>query len=233
METSDFVIFHYPTSYPTSYAYNFINTPKPYTSFSISSFVSLNLPKKKKEKKISMDNHHDAWGRYAVERGCPSDEGMNGVASSSRNSPFLGTVDDMQLLESGLFRKQYGDYYVGGDGKSVDPRLLSLLEFFRELFVRRRELFRNIFPGLHDEFVEVSKKVGGVVAQVQENRRRAPTTVQRSLSVGSPRTPSGKRGEPPLRLERFKVRTVILAAGVGQGGKGGGGGGQQGSGASK
>jgi hypothetical protein len=189
-----------------------------------------------------MDNHHDAWERYAVERGCPSDEGMNDVASRSRNSPFLGTVDDMQLLESGLFRKQYGDYYVGGDdyfrfqgkdGKSVDPRLLSLLEFFRELFVRRRELFKKIFPGLHDEFVEVSKKVGGVVAHVQENRRRAPMTVQRSLSVGSPRTPSGKRGEPPLRLERFKVRTVTLAAGVGQGGKSGGGGGQQGSGVSK
>jgi hypothetical protein len=187
-----------------------------------------------------MDDHHDSpipgsnAEAYGV-RGYLSDEVMNNIApSSSRNSPFSGTVDDMQLLESGLYRKQYGDnmgddYYrfQGEAGKSVDPRLLPLLEFFRELFVRRRELFKKIFPGIYDEFVELSKKVNGVVAQVQEDRRFP--TMQRSLSVGSPRTPSVKRGEPPLRIERFKVRTVILAAdGIGKDGSG-----QQGSGGSK
>lgn len=189
-----------------------------------------------------MDNHHDApipgsnaWEAYGV-RGYPSEEGMNNIASSSsRNSPFSGTVDDMQLLESGLYRKQYGDnmgddyYRLQAEAGKVDQRLLPLLEFFRELFVRRRELFKKIFPGIYDEFVELSKKVDGVVAQVQEDRRYP--TMQRSLSVGSPRTPSVKRGEPPLRLERFKVRTVILAgSGIGKDGQGSG---QQGSGGSK
>jgi hypothetical protein len=108
-----------------------------------------------------MDDHHDSpipgsnAEAYGV-RGYLSDEVMNNIApSSSRNSPFSGTVDDMQLLESGLYRKQYGDnmgddYYrfQGEAGKSVDPRLLPLLEFFRELFVCSRRYFRGFTMNL-------------------------------------------------------------------------------------
>ena len=92
--------------------------------------------------------------------------------------------------------------------KPVDPRLLSLLKFFRELYVRRRELCKKSFPRHHDEFVELSKKCGGVVPQVQVphlqvNRMRSTPTLQRSLSVGSLRTPSNRGGESDLRLDRF------------------------------
>ncbi|XP_040991501.1 uncharacterized protein LOC121238614 [Juglans microcarpa x Juglans regia] len=192
-----------------------------------------------------LDNRYDAprpesyaWKAYGLLAGYrTADQGMTDIASSSGSSPFPGTLDDMSLLESGLYGNKYGDmvddYYrfEAEAGKSVDPRLLSLLEFFRELYVRRQELFKKIFPGLHDEFVELSKKIRGVVVAQVEGRgtRRPVATLQRSLSVGSPRTPSNKAGELPLRLERFKVRELTLEGdvpvqGAPQGGNGSGGG---------
>ncbi|KAG7948898.1 hypothetical protein I3843_13G032700 [Carya illinoinensis] len=171
-----------------------------------------------------------------------ADQGMNDIASSSGStSLFLGTLDDMSLLESGLYGSKDGDmvddYYrfEAEAGESVDPRLLSLLEFFRELYARRQELSKKIFPGLHDEFVELSRKIREVVAAQVEGRRTRPVaTLQRSLSVGSPRTPANKAGELPLRLERFKVRELTLEGVVPvqgtapQGSNGGGGGGSGG-----
>ncbi|KAK4593136.1 hypothetical protein RGQ29_017332 [Quercus rubra] len=101
--------------------------------------------------------------------------------------------------------------------KLVDPRLLSLLKFFRELYVRRRELCKKSFPRCHDEFVKLSKKCGGVVPQVQVpdlqvNRMRSTPTLQRSLSVGSLRTPSNRGGESDLRLDRFRIRTLNVGS---------------------
>ena len=97
-------------------------------------------------------------------------------------------------------------------------RLLALMEFFRELHFRRRELLRKIFPqAVQDELLELLKNSGMGLRRVKlGNDGTRFTTVQRSLSLGSPRS-SGARDivEPnELRNERFKVRT-INAGGVG------------------
>lgn len=100
-----------------------------------------------------------------------------------------------------------------------DPRLLVLLENLRKLYTERRELFKNIFPELDDNFVESFKKIRATLMQLKTDRLKAQT-LQRSLSVDSPRTPSRKGDEYPLRLERFKVKTLDVYAGAGQDGKG-------------
>ncbi|KAG5237846.1 inhibitor of growth protein [Salix suchowensis] len=149
--------------------------------------------------------------------GYPRCDTGNSMASSSDDSPFFGTFDTMSLLESGLYQQKYDDmsdhYRREQDKKwdSIDSRLLVLLEFFRELIIRKREVFKKLFPELHDEFLGLFKKMGNARA------------LQRSLSVGSPRTPSRNEGESSLRLERFKIRTVIPdGGGQGDTSKGGG-----------
>ncbi|RVW71422.1 hypothetical protein CK203_058100 [Vitis vinifera] len=99
-----------------------------------------------------------------------------------------------------------------------DPRLLVLLENLRKLYTERRELFKNIFPELDDNFVESFKKIRATLMQLKTDRLKAQT-LQRSLSVDSPRTPSRKGDEYPLRLERFKVKTLDVYVGVAQDGK--------------
>lgn len=144
--------------------------------------------------------------------------------SNTGGAPFLGTKNDMSLLESGLLRRNYsdvGDNYYRFEskvGKSIDPKLLALVEFFRELYFRRHELFNKIFPEHHqDNFLdEMPKKVGLVLSRVKSNQTRV-RTMQRSLSIGSPR--EFKRDESEMRLERFKVRTIDLDDGVEQDGK--------------
>ncbi|XVE75546.1 hypothetical protein DITRI_Ditri12bG0102400 [Diplodiscus trichospermus] len=153
--------------------------------------------------------------------GYPSDEqdlpDTSSMVPDREPSPFFGRDDDdLSLLESGLYRRSYGDM---GDnhhriqerakrlGKSIDPRLLVLLEFFREFYVRRQELLKKIFPGLQNESIDFFRKVGRVLAEVKSNQMKVKT-MQRSLSLGSPRTPRGKGDESPLKLERFKIRMV-------------------------
>ncbi|RVW71418.1 hypothetical protein CK203_058098 [Vitis vinifera] len=100
-----------------------------------------------------------------------------------------------------------------------DPRLLVLLENLRKLYTERRELFKNIFPELDDNFVESFKKIRATLLQLKTDRLKVQT-LQRSLSVDSPRTPSRKGDEYPSRLERFKVKTLDVYVGVAQDGKG-------------
>lgn len=145
--------------------------------------------------------------------------------STSTSTSFLGTKNDMSLLESGLLRRNFSDvgenYYrfQSKVGKSVDPRLLALVEFFRELYFRRLELFKKIFPGGHDDkFLEVPKKLGLILAKVKPDQTRAVRTMQRNLSIGSPRDFKGRESE--MRLERFKIRTIDVDDGGVQGGQG-------------
>ncbi|OMP11301.1 hypothetical protein CCACVL1_00579 [Corchorus capsularis] len=109
-----------------------------------------------------------------------------------------------------------------GKSSASDPRLLFLFEFFREFYVRRQELLKKIFPRLQNEFIDIFRRVGRVLGEGKSNNdTTAVRTLQRSLSLGSPRTPSNKGGESPLRLERFKIRTVKLGDDdVQQGGQG-------------
>ncbi|GAV90015.1 hypothetical protein CFOL_v3_33424 [Cephalotus follicularis] len=118
------------------------------------------------------------------------------------SSPFLDTFNDTRLLERVVHRQNYDN-----NMNSVDPRFLMLLEFFRQLYVRRRDLFDKLFPGLQDQFAELLKKFDSILHQEKSDRINT-RALQRSMSLGSPR--------PPLKLERFKVRTVVVDDGSGQ-----------------
>lgn len=148
--------------------------------------------------------------------------------------------DDMSILESGLYKKSYDIGHSGGNfhhhlhdddddedqsgaaaaaGKSndnIDPRLLMLLKYFREFYAREAELFKKVFPGIRKEFAEAFRKIGAMLSQVKMQQSRVKT-MQRSLSLGSHRTRGIGGGEPPGRLQRFKVRTVVVDGGIGQG----------------
>lgn len=164
------------------------------------------------------------------------------MASTSRGGyRFLGIYDDdMSILESGLYKKTYDVDHSGGNfhyhlhddddddqseeaaaaaGKSndnIDTRLLMLLKYFRELCVREAELFKKVFPGIHEEFADAFRKIGAMFSQVKMQQSRVKT-MQRSLSLGSHRTRGIGGGEPPGRLQRFKVRTVVVDDGFAQG----------------
>ncbi|XVE68620.1 hypothetical protein DITRI_Ditri09bG0083100 [Diplodiscus trichospermus] len=179
----------------------------------------------------NMDSHQE----MRPPEGYPSDEhdlpDMSSTVSDMDRCPFFGRDDDddLSLLESGLYRRSYSD--MGDDhhriqerakrlGKSFDPRLLVLLEFFREFYVRRKELLKKIFPGLQNDFIEFFKKVGRLLDEFRSNQVKVKT-MQRSLSLGSPPTPSKEGDESPLRLDRFKIRTVNVYVQGGQGDQGG------------
>lgn len=146
--------------------------------------------------------------------GYPEVEATEADQPSNSGASILGTkINDMSQLESCLLRRNYSD--VGGNyyrfqsnvGKSVDPRFLALVEFFRELYFRRLELFKKIFPGSPDKFLaEMPKKWNLVLSQVKSDQTTRVRTMQRSLSIGSPR--EFKRDGSEMRLERFKVRTI-------------------------
>ncbi|XP_059439028.1 uncharacterized protein LOC132171667 [Corylus avellana] len=189
------------------------------------------------------DDHHETMTKMMKPEGYPSsdDEEMEVYTSTTSesiwNSPFFSTHNDMSLLESGLLQgnmNDMGDNYYrfqAEHGEPVDPRLLSLLVYFRELFVESEQVFKKIFPGLHDEISELLQKFGSAISQVKSDRTRV-RTMQRSLSIGSPRTlcRDGDLESPSAsRLEYFKVRTVRIN-GIGQqGDQGSGGGGGGGS----
>ncbi|KAJ0100836.1 hypothetical protein Patl1_05937 [Pistacia atlantica] len=136
------------------------------------------------------------------------DDEKDMACSSSGNFQFLGIHDDFSLLENPKV----------GSGKSIDPRLVVLLEYFRKLYVRKGDLFKKTFPGIHDEFVDFIKRIGTALSPVMKSdgKMRGVRTLQRSLSIGSPRSRAIDVDESPLRLDRFKIRTVVLDGG-GQG----------------
>lgn len=178
-------------------------------------------------------------------------EGYPEVASEDHQSAsyegssnwFSFAKDDISLLESGLLGKYYGNDQMGDDynyycfesqfGNLSDPRLLAVVEFFRELYFRRRELFGKIFPQHQDQFLEVLKKSGTKLWRVKSGKIQTRfATMQRSLSLGSPRSPGIKGVEPPLRNEWIKVKTISAGGGIG-GSSGGQGGSETKSGSSK
>ncbi|KAJ6428831.1 hypothetical protein OIU84_020478 [Salix udensis] len=97
--------------------------------------------------------------------GYPRYDTPDSSAPSSSDSPFLGSYDDLSLLES------------------IDSRFLMLLESFRDLFIRRNEVFKKLFPELHDEFVGMFKKIGSAdlfIEKPSQVKTRA-LCLQRSL----------------------------------------------------
>ncbi|KAK4797763.1 hypothetical protein SAY86_030089 [Trapa natans] len=123
---------------------------------------------------------------------------------------------------------------------AIDPRLLRS---FKELYHRNRELFQRLFPKFRGEtFAEFSQHFEDMCSEVRRGiscggkskTKRDDSVLQRSLSVGSPMVASREIGGDlePLKIERFKVRTVDIdgppRSGSGQNGSkaGGGGGGK-------
>ena len=150
---------------------------------------------------------------------CASPVAYNMVSNAGSFSySRFGNGDD-SAQQSGW---DHGGNFDGGDGdstrpymirwksgKRVDQRLMMLLEsFYQEIYVKREDFFEKIFPEKHEEFTDVFDKIG---AMLRKNKDKAKhRTMQRSLSVGSPRRP-----------QRFKVKTpnVIVSGSDGQGGQ--------------
>ncbi|KAF8093063.1 hypothetical protein N665_0392s0033 [Sinapis alba] len=161
--------------------------------------------------------------------------------SNCKNSLFFGLLNDSEStrLRSGSMKRQYsdiGDLYHklfkeqhddldNGDdeGSRMDMRVLMGLEYMRELYIGQLELLKKMFPGgAKEKFVGFFNKIGDAMSQFKQDSR-PPTksmTMKRSLSAGSLRVASRgiNIGQPDLRDEWFKVRTVD--AGGGGGGKG-------------
>lgn len=102
--------------------------------------------------------------------------------------------------------------------KPADPRLLAVVEFFREFYNEKVELFRESFPAIYEELADVFKRLGEMFPQGKAKRIKV-RTMKRSLSVGTIR--SAKQGEEStITVERFKVRTLdVDVGGVHQVGK--------------
>jgi len=120
-----------------------------------------------------------------------------------------------------------GDQVVKSDGSSeevdanevklIDPRIINMLEPFRQFYSEREETLKSILPGLHVKLSEFFKMVNTLVLNtVKSNTEKSNArTLKRSLSLGS----------SPLRNERFKVRpidsddTLIVPPGAKNGGE--------------
>ncbi|CAN6978196.1 unnamed protein product, partial [Brassica oleracea var. botrytis] len=160
--------------------------------------------------------------------------------SNCKNSVFFGLFDDSEStrLRSGSMKRQYsdiGDLYHklfkephdDDGGLRMDMRVLTVIEYMRELYVEQLQLLKKMFPGgAKDKFLGFFNKIEDAMSQFKQDSR-PPTkamTMHRSLRAGSPRFTSRgiNLGPPDLRDEWFKVRTVDAGgAGAGGGGKGG------------
>ncbi|XP_075494880.1 uncharacterized protein LOC142532474 [Primulina tabacum] len=103
-------------------------------------------------------------------------------------------------------------------GEKVDPRLLALLESFEEIYVKRRGLFKKIFPGDHDELF---RKIGDAISMKKIMKMKTKKSMRRSQSIGPAYAVRGRGlddGIDEFKLERFKVKTPIVIEEDGQGG---------------
>ncbi|KAL0303541.1 UNVERIFIED_CONTAM: hypothetical protein Sradi_6222200 [Sesamum radiatum] len=104
-------------------------------------------------------------------------------------------------------------------GKRVDPRLLTLLESFGEIYMERQEFFKKIFGGNTHE--EVFKKIGNALKRKKEMKKAG--SMPRSLSMRAIKQRGVDDEIDGFKLKRFKVRTpnvvVVGQDGAGQGGQ--------------
>ncbi|KAJ8435488.1 hypothetical protein Cgig2_033227 [Carnegiea gigantea] len=75
--------------------------------------------------------------------------------------------------------------------KSIDPRIINILEPFRQFYSEREETLKSILPGLHVNTLVLDTLKSDI-------DRSDARTLKRSLSLGS----------SPLRNEWFKVRPI-------------------------
>ncbi|GMG99463.1 hypothetical protein Nepgr_001303 [Nepenthes gracilis] len=184
-----------------------------------------------KSEEESFDFHPPEDTEYEPDHYSPEDQTVGNrndaiPPATATNTPFLGTPDTMEM-ESELEKRFFLSKLMSGgrsspseEGKPLDPRLISLLDFFRQLFVRRKDLFQSLISVHLEEFVELLKNM-------EKDRKVDSASVQflqRSHSVGATR--GFQFGESDLKLQRFKVKTLDIddlnGGGAGGGGKGGG-----------
>ncbi|GER28925.1 tRNA/tmRNA (uracil-C(5))-methyltransferase [Striga asiatica] len=103
-------------------------------------------------------------------------------------------------------------------GKRVDPRLMTVLQLFGEIYMERHEFFNKIFRGNHED---AFKKIENLLKRKKTMKKAK--SMPRSLSMRAIGRQRGLDGEinDDLLLERFKIRTpdVIVADPVEQGEK--------------
>lgn len=82
-------------------------------------------------------------------------------------------------------------------GKRVDPRVLTLLESFEEIYSDRHEFFKKIF---HEDYDELFKKIGDALKKKKQMKK--VRSFPRSMSMRG----IGVREIDELRNERFKIK---------------------------
>lgn len=112
-------------------------------------------------------------------------------------------------------------------GKKVDPRLIILLDFFRDLYMKRGEFFKKIFPFYHEDFIPIFEKIGVVFSNNKDHQEKKfkINSFKRSPSDNSLNKSRGVDiDQSQLKLEKFKVKTPeVISGGGGGGGEGQGG----------
>ncbi|MCD7457121.1 hypothetical protein HAX54_034254 [Datura stramonium] len=111
-------------------------------------------------------------------------------------------------------------------GKKVDPRLIMLLHFFRDLYIKREEFFKKIFPFHHEDFIPIFDKIRAVHVfsnkDHDQEKKFKIDSFKRSPSDSSLNKSRGIDHElSQLKLEKFKVKTPEVISGGGSGGQGG------------
>lgn len=99
--------------------------------------------------------------------------------------------------------------------KKLDPQVLLILEHIGELYTEQKGILKRLFEGSHNNNTwEVIKKLKDEAIQIRLRKRDAKV-LTRSLSVGSPRR---SFADNVTRLDRFKIRTLDVKQGGGEGG---------------
>ncbi|KAK9689065.1 hypothetical protein RND81_09G032900 [Saponaria officinalis] len=88
-----------------------------------------------------------------------------------------------------------------GNQETFDPRIINILEPFRQLYSEREETLKTIFPGIYSKLSEFFKKVNSLMLEhVQlKGQKSTKCTLKRSLSLGD---------ESNCKIERFKVKPI-------------------------
>uniref|UniRef100_M1CLV2 Uncharacterized protein n=1 Tax=Solanum tuberosum TaxID=4113 RepID=M1CLV2_SOLTU len=109
-------------------------------------------------------------------------------------------------------------------GKKVDPRLIMLLDFFRDIYMKRGEFFKKIFPFHHEDFIPIFEKIGVVFSNNKDQEKKFKiNSFNRSPSDNSLNKSRGiDIDSSQLKLEKFKVKTPeVISGGGGDGDSGG------------
>ncbi|KAJ8436202.1 hypothetical protein Cgig2_006889 [Carnegiea gigantea] len=97
---------------------------------------------------------------------------------------------------------QEGSEEVREKEKSIDPRIINILEPFRQLYSEQEESLKSVFPGIHSKLSEFFKKVNSLILEAtnakEEEGSKPRKSLRRSLSLGSSN----------CKNERFKVRPI-------------------------